>query len=747
MKIHTRIALLVIFLTTGLGLVIFLTEADLLNNHINSTQTEWVETVARTVAETVTLETINNEKFQTRQQLQQIVKREKSLAYMYIVDFEGRLFTHTFDGGFPKALVPGLFTPETFNNKPLSSSLRSQTIGNIQEIIVPLIPGMDGRLYFGVDQSNIKSLLETAKTDLIINVALVIVIGIFIALWVGNRISRPIQTLSDQVHRYSIKGKIQKINVDTNEPFIKGLTDQFNEMVTIRSNIEAALYDSEENLRTTFASIGDGVITTDTQGNVTRMNDIAEKLTGWELKDTIKKPLDTTFHIINAKTREPAINPVNTVIENGKTVGLANHTILISKNKRELQIADSAAPIKNDEGLITGVVLVFRDVTEEYAVRDALYESEHNLSLHMENTPIGVLNWDQNLTCTRWNPAAEQIFGFTAEEAIGGQADVLIAPQGSEQKKLSIVEILLTPQENRQVQIETVTRDGRKVICEWFNTPIMDDNGKLTGIASLVQDISYRIEIENELRNALIDAERANQAKTEFLATMSHEFRTPLNAILGFSEMLVAQYFGPLGAENYKTYAHDIHSSGQHMLELVNDVLDVSAIEAGTRLLDRTTINPEKTIDTSIHNISHMAKQKSIKLINNTPKPLPIVVADKRTIAQVLLNLLSNAIKFTEAGGEIAIETTYRGETLKIKVIDTGIGIPKDKTAMITEPFTQLENNPHHAQEGTGLGLSIVKSLVENHGGGIKIKSKLGKGTEVTVTFKCEKSNKRTKVP
>jgi len=590
------------------------------------------------------------------------------------------------------------------------------------------------------------SILKAVKRDLILSVLIIVMIGMTIAILVGRQITLPLQVLSDKIQRFSTTGEIKAISVTTNEPHVKNLTKAFNEMVRVRTKTETSLFESEAKLRTTFESIGDAVLSTNTQGLITRMNPVAEELTGWTIDEAHNKPLNEIFIIINSKTRKSAVNPVITVLEKGKIVGLANHTILISKSKKEFQIADSAAPIKDDFGKITGVVLVFRDVTKEYAIREALVEREHELSLHMENTPIGVINWDKNLKCTAWNPAAEKIFGFSSQEALGRQAETLITTLGNIQGYTNIKSILQNTDENRQIIIDTQNKKGQQITCEWFNTQIFNDDGDCTQTASLVQDVSYRIEIENELRMALVDAEQANHAKSEFLATMSHEFRTPLNAILGFSEILESQYFGPLGAENYKEYAHDIHLSGQLMLELVNDVLDISAIEAGTRLPDKTAIDPATVISDCVHNISQMAKQKRIKLDFNTPKTMPRVKADKRSITQVVLNLLTNAIKFTDRNGEIMVEATHKANTLKIKVIDTGIGIAKNKIPVITDPFMQLESDPHLAQEGTGLGLSIVKSLVEMHGGRIKVKSKMGKGTEVTVTFKCKKSNE-TKEP
>ena len=245
---------------------------------------------------------------------------------------------------------------------------------------------------------------------------------------------------------------------------------------------------------------------------------------------------------------------------------------------------------------------------------------------------------------------------------------------------------------------------------------------------------------EAHLQTALADAEQANQAKSEFLATMSHEFRTPLNAILGFSELMRAQYFGPLGSDNYADYANDIHESGAHMLALVNDVLDIAAIEAGKRPLVKEPMDIGEVLKDCVRNFEKAAVEDGIELSLEVPDGLPSLHADKRSVRQITYNLLSNAFKFTNRKGSILISVTVADGEMLISMKDTGIGIAADKLKIITEPFSQADSNPHKPHEGTGLGLSIVKSLVESHGGRLEICSDIGKGTTVSVTFPCQET-------
>jgi PAS domain S-box-containing protein len=265
--------------------------------------------------------------------------------------------------------------------------------------------------------------------------------------------------------------------------------------------------------------------------------------------------------------------------------------------------------------------------------------------------------------------------------------------------------------------------------------PLFDETGKYIGHRGAAADITLRKQAEFALQSAMAGAEQANQAKSEFLATMSHEFRTPLNAILGFSEMIRAQYFGPIGAQNYKEYANDIHDSGEHMLALVNDVLDISAIEAGKRPLEKEIFAISSMINDCAKNIGKTIDDKSITFSLIVPDDLPDLYADKRAVRQIVINILSNAAKFTNPHGEISLTASSPNGGILISLTDTGVGIPANRLSDITEPFAQADSNPHMAQEGTGLGLAIVKTLVEAHGGDLRIESEMGKGTTVSVTF------------
>jgi two-component system, cell cycle sensor histidine kinase PleC len=229
-------------------------------------------------------------------------------------------------------------------------------------------------------------------------------------------------------------------------------------------------------------------------------------------------------------------------------------------------------------------------------------------------------------------------------------------------------------------------------------------------------------------------AEAANRSKSEFLANMSHELRTPLNAIIGFSEVMQEQMFGPIGSPKYTEYSHDIHKSGQFLLDVINDILDMSKIEAGRMEMELTPLSLPSIIEDIMRFVGPRAAEGKVDIVQKLPKSCDMV-GDKRALKQVFINLMSNAVKFTPEGGQVTISITKVKDTAKITIADTGIGIPGNDIEKLGRPFEQVENQFTKSKGGSGLGLAISKSLVDLHHGNLEIASVVGQGTTVTVTL------------
>ncbi|MGH6741294.1 MAG: sensor histidine kinase, partial [Bradyrhizobium sp.] len=229
-------------------------------------------------------------------------------------------------------------------------------------------------------------------------------------------------------------------------------------------------------------------------------------------------------------------------------------------------------------------------------------------------------------------------------------------------------------------------------------------------------------------------AEEANQSKSKFLANMSHELRTPLNAIIGFSEIMGSGLFGALGSEKYQEYCHDILTSGRYLLEVINDILDMSKIEAGRMQLDLEPVDLSKTLAESMRVVSGRAEDKSLQLEADIEGTIP-VVGDRRAIKQIIVNLLSNAVKFTPEGGQVVVRGRLRKNRIHLIIADTGIGIAQQSLRRLGRPFEQVESQLTKTYHGSGLGLAIAKSLTNLHGGSMQLRSKLGTGTVVCVSL------------
>jgi signal transduction histidine kinase len=236
-----------------------------------------------------------------------------------------------------------------------------------------------------------------------------------------------------------------------------------------------------------------------------------------------------------------------------------------------------------------------------------------------------------------------------------------------------------------------------------------------------------------QLQAALTEIERANRAKSHFIAHMSHELRTPLNAIIGFSEMLRLQMFGPMGVAKYREYAEAIHASGTHLLSLINDVLDVSRIEAGKWEPQIEDVDLQGVVAASVRMMQVPAERAQVALSFAAPDAPLLARADRRGVQQMVLNLLSNAVKFTKRGGQVMVALSTEPELALITVADTGVGIPADRLARLGRPFEQIENPLSRRHRGTGLGLALTKMIADRLGGSLGIASAEGRGTTATI--------------
>jgi len=267
--------------------------------------------------------------------------------------------------------------------------------------------------------------------------------------------------------------------------------------------------------------------------------------------------------------------------------------------------------------------------------------------------------------------------------------------------------------------------------------PVFDEDKNVTHVAIFSRDISAEKKAEEEVLSAKEEAEAANRTKSEFLANMSHELRTPLNAVIGFSDALIQKIFGELASDRQLEYVQNIHASGIHLLELINDILDVSVIETNQLELAEDVFDVAKCAISAINMINVRANSAGIEIATKIQANLPMLIADERRVKQMLANLLTNAVKFTKPGGRITVHASYLASNeLAIEVTDTGIGMDQAGLEAALQKFKQLKAKEDDlVYEGTGLGLPLTKGLIEFHGGKFEIVSELGVGTKVSLIF------------
>ncbi|MEO8901031.1 MAG: ATP-binding protein, partial [Polyangiaceae bacterium] len=553
--------------------------------------------------------------------------------------------------------------------------------------------------------------------------------------------------------------------------------------------LRASRTEAEEKTRrwfsTTLRSIGDAVIATDNGGKVTFLNPIAEHLTGWTEAEAVGQHLDAVFHIISERTRAVVESPVTKVLREGKVVGLANHTVLLPKTGTEIPIDDSGAPIRNAEGEMVGVVLVFRDVSELKR-----HENQNDFLAKAGEALVSSLDYQATLaTVARF--AVPRLADWCAVDLVepGTSRINQVAVAHVDPAKVRYAEDLgrryPTPPD-APTGVPQVIRTGKSELYPEIPSELLEAGardadhlrilrelelksamvvplrarGRTFGAVTFVyadsdrrystedlafaEDLARRAAMAIENSIALKDAdhardrerwlreeaERTNRLKDDFLATVSHELRTPLNAILGWTLILRK---GTIDAETDRALAV-VERNARAQAKLIEDVLDVSRIVSGKLALHLGSTSVAAAARAAIETVTPAADAKGISVVSEILSEPSSITADADRLQQVIWNLLSNAIKFTPKDGCVRLRVFREASDVCVSVKDTGEGIRGDMLSAIFEPFQQADASTTRRHGGLGLGLAIVKQLVSAHGGSVEAQSDgPGKGSVFTV--------------
>ncbi|HEY9650466.1 MAG TPA: PAS domain S-box protein, partial [Coleofasciculaceae cyanobacterium] len=514
--------------------------------------------------------------------------------------------------------------------------------------------------------------------------------------------------------------------------------------LTERKQAEVAWRDGKQTLDAIMDYIPEGITIADApEVTIRQVSRHGQQLTG-RPKDVIVG-IPATEHVAKWGLRRPDGSqpspeelPLSRAVLQGEVV-TDEEWVLQRPDGSQLNILCNAGPIQNQDGNPMGGIIAWRDITERKQSEEALRQALQKLNFHVENTPMAVIEWDREFQVTRWGGAAEEIFGWQAEEVIGKPlADLRMVVEEDIEKVTQVSRRLMSGEEPYVFSSNcNYTKHGDIVHCEWYNSSLRDQSSRMVSVLSLVLDVTDKKQAEVERNQLLLQeqaareaAESANRIKDEFLAVLSHELRSPLNPILGWSKLLRSRQLDEHRAEHA---LETIERNAQMQAQLINDLLDVSRILRGKLSLNANSVDLVSTIQAAMETVRLAADAKSIQIHTRFEPEVGRVWGDSGRLQQVIWNLLSNAVKFTPQGGRVDIQLTRLDAHARITISDTGKGIHPDFLPYVFDHFRQEDAATTRRFGGLGLGLAIVRHLVELHGGTVQVNS-LGEGHGATFT-------------
>ncbi len=400
-------------------------------------------------------------------------------------------------------------------------------------------------------------------------------------------------------------------------------------------------------------------------------------------------------------------------------------------------------PIFDDGGRVHLIDITIRpDMADSMHLQHERDDALMLMTALFDASGMSIIVTDHHGRVVRVNDMFLAEYGWKRDDLLGEEFLLIVPPEDHAlSKRLHAAFIDHGRQGTREVQL--VRKDG-SVADVVITTALLELSQKRRFMVSTIRDITERKNMMSTMRRAKEDADSANRAKSAFLANMSHELRTPLNAIIGFSELMKNHLFGPLNNPKYEEYMEDIHFSSRHLLDIINDVLDMSKIEAGRVELIESEVAIGEVLDSVARIMSDRAQVQSVGLDFKVESTLPHIKADQRLLRQILINLVSNGVKFSPTGKTVKVRASILPDKhMRIAVEDEGCGIPADKLKIVLEPFGQVNDPRHSNGQGTGLGLPLAKAMTELHGGKLTMESKEGKGTKVYIDFPLERTMAR----
>jgi PAS domain S-box-containing protein len=508
---------------------------------------------------------------------------------------------------------------------------------------------------------------------------------------------------------------------------------ELNSEVAERERLNSVLRKAEREYKAIIDSVSDIIFETSTSGDILFLNGTWRKITGFEAAQAMSRNI---FDLLHPQDQEEQRMFFEQLVKGQKNAYRVFTRLRTSDGTfRSVELAMSM--IRQDENKNLRVVGTFTDVEERRRAERALSEAEKKFRTIVENAAGGIYQLTPAGQFLSANPAMARILDYDGPEhllrEVRNAHSMLYVNQ---KERARFVRELETLGVVKNFELEVTTRGGEKIWVNENARAVKDDDGNILYFEGSMENVTQRKQAEMKLREAKVRSDLANRAKSEFLSNMGHELRTPLNSIIGFSEIIKDEALGKLENRQYWEYARDIYDSGKNLLTIINEILDVSRIEAGDRQLNEGIVNVDKVIQSCVDFVQPKADAGGLTITNLMEGAVPNLIAEELAIKQIVLNLLSNAIKFTPEGGRVTLSHEVDSEgMMRISVTDTGIGLDEAEIEKALSPFGQIETSLNRTGSGAGLGLTLVDSLMKLHGGKLELFSQKGIGTTATIIF------------
>lgn len=535
--------------------------------------------------------------------------------------------------------------------------------------------------------------------------------------------------------------RLAAINIELNRK-----NSELNREIVEREKLNLALRKAEKENHAVIDAVSDIIFETSTDGQILFLNETWQKITGFSTERSINRNL---FDLLYQQDQAEQKNNFAQLVK-GRKQSYRAFTRLRTADGSFRAVELAVSMLRQDENKQMRVVGTITDVEERRRAERALSEAEKKYRAIVENSASGIYQVTPEGHYLSVNPAFARILGYNLPEDLLREvrnANTDVYYNGRERERNLRDAVRSGVGANYECQVRR--KDGAIIWVQENLRAVRDENDQIIFFEGSMDDISQRKGTEVALREAKIASDLANRAKSEFLTNMSHELRTPLNAIIGFSDIIRNQAFGEVGRPEYLEYARDINDSGKRLLQVINDILDVSRIEAGERQLNEGVVDLNKVVSSTLEMLAPKIEASRMIISNHVSEETPKLIGENHAIKQILMNLLSNAVKFTPDGGRVSIhaEVDDAGQ-MHVAVTDTGIGLTDEEIEKALSPFGQINTALNKNESGTGLGLTLVQSLMALHGGAFELFSQKGVGTTATLIFPAKRvSSQGVRIP